>query len=182
MLLNYYLFLPCEKEAWFINHFRVLYLIFLWPLWSHLSSLSSVLDGCVQRSQSPTCLREGCSYLACFSRRPSRCRVRGKNISTVHFNKHVSKHDDLLCVITHRFYPGSFWHITDLHWDPTYRLSDNPELVCASSSKRPALRAGKFGDYVCDSPWHLINSSVYAMKHILPDPDFILWTGCVSVL
>ncbi|XP_037532773.1 acid sphingomyelinase-like phosphodiesterase 3b [Nematolebias whitei] len=72
---------------------------------------------------------------------------------------------------------GSFWHITDLHWDPTYRLSDNPELVCTSSSKRPALRAGKFGDYVCDSPWHLINSSVYAMKHILPDPDFIVWTG-----
>ncbi|XP_017271108.1 acid sphingomyelinase-like phosphodiesterase 3b [Kryptolebias marmoratus] len=72
---------------------------------------------------------------------------------------------------------GSFWHITDLHWDPSYRLTDNPELVCASSGKRPALRAGKFGDYVCDSPWQLINSSVYAMKHILPDPDFIIWTG-----
>ncbi|XP_032375475.1 acid sphingomyelinase-like phosphodiesterase 3b isoform X1 [Etheostoma spectabile] len=34
-----------------------------------------------------------------------------------------------------------------------------------------------FGDYACDSPWFLINSSVYAMKDILPDPDFILWTG-----
>lgn len=72
---------------------------------------------------------------------------------------------------------GSFWHITDLHWDPTYELSNNPELVCASSGKRPAASAGKFGDYVCDSPWHLINSSVYAMKNILPDPDFIVWTG-----
>ncbi|XP_069559946.1 acid sphingomyelinase-like phosphodiesterase 3b isoform X1 [Brachyistius frenatus] len=72
---------------------------------------------------------------------------------------------------------GNFWHITDLHWDPTYERSDTPELVCASSGKRPAASAGKFGDYVCDSPWHLINSSVYAMRKILPDPDFIVWTG-----
>ncbi|KAL7394551.1 hypothetical protein ABVT39_027788 [Epinephelus coioides] len=72
---------------------------------------------------------------------------------------------------------GNFWHITDLHWDPTYKLSDNPELVCASSGKQPAVNAGKYGDYVCDSPWLLINSSVYAMKDILPDPDFIVWTG-----
>uniref|UniRef100_A0A3B5ATB3 Acid sphingomyelinase-like phosphodiesterase n=1 Tax=Stegastes partitus TaxID=144197 RepID=A0A3B5ATB3_9TELE len=73
--------------------------------------------------------------------------------------------------------PGNFWHITDLHWDPTYELSNNPELVCASSGNRPAAGAGKFGDYVCDAPWHLINSSVHAMKNILPDPDFIVWTG-----
>lgn len=72
---------------------------------------------------------------------------------------------------------GSFWHITDLHWDPTYKLTDSPELVCESSGKRPAANAGKYGDYVCDSPWHLINSSMYAMKDILPDPDFIVWTG-----
>ncbi|XP_003977159.1 acid sphingomyelinase-like phosphodiesterase 3b isoform X2 [Takifugu rubripes] len=72
---------------------------------------------------------------------------------------------------------GTFWHITDLHWDPTYKLNDNPELVCASSGKQPAVNAGEFGDYVCDSPWSLINSSVYAMKDILPDPDFIIWTG-----
>ncbi|KAM6994522.1 acid sphingomyelinase-like phosphodiesterase 3b [Tautogolabrus adspersus] len=72
---------------------------------------------------------------------------------------------------------GTFWHITDQHLDPTYKLTDNPVLVCASSGKRPAANAGAFGDYVCDSPWHLINSSVYAMKDILPDPDFIVWTG-----
>ncbi|XP_039973142.1 acid sphingomyelinase-like phosphodiesterase 3b isoform X2 [Xiphias gladius] len=72
---------------------------------------------------------------------------------------------------------GYFWHITDLHWDPTYKLTDAPELVCASSGKRPAAKAGKFGDYACDSPLHLINSSVHAMKDILSDPDFIVWTG-----
>ncbi|KAM8846628.1 acid sphingomyelinase-like phosphodiesterase 3b [Synchiropus picturatus] len=72
---------------------------------------------------------------------------------------------------------GNFWHITDLHWDPTYRLTDDPQLVCASSGNRPAATAGNYGDYVCDSPWHLISSSLYAMKDILPDPDFIVWTG-----
>lgn len=77
-------------------------------------------------------------------------------------------------------YLGTFWHITDLHWDPTYILSDKPEQVCASSGKQPAVNAGKFGDYACDSPWHLINSTVYAMKDILPDPDFIIWTGYAS--
>lgn len=78
------------------------------------------------------------------------------------------------------FNPGNFWHITDLHWDPTYKVTDNPQRVCASSGNRPAANAGSFGDYACDSPWLLINSSVYAMKDILPDPDFIVWTGHVE--
>ncbi|XP_026883006.2 acid sphingomyelinase-like phosphodiesterase 3b [Electrophorus electricus] len=73
---------------------------------------------------------------------------------------------------------GSFWHITDLHWDPTYNLGNgNSESVCVSSGSRPTPHAGKFGDYLCDSPWDLINSSVHAMRDILPDPDFIIWTG-----
>ncbi|CAK6959049.1 acid sphingomyelinase-like phosphodiesterase 3b [Scomber scombrus] len=72
---------------------------------------------------------------------------------------------------------GNFWHITDLHLDPSYKLTDNPEQVCNSSGNRPAAKAGIYGDYACDSPWQLINSSVYAMKDILPDPDFIVWTG-----
>ncbi|XP_020365048.1 acid sphingomyelinase-like phosphodiesterase 3b [Oncorhynchus kisutch] len=72
---------------------------------------------------------------------------------------------------------GNFWHITDIHWDPTYKHTENPELVCASSGKRPVPSAGQFGDYLCDAPWDLINSTVYAMKYILPDPDFIVWTG-----
>ncbi|KAK7887270.1 hypothetical protein WMY93_026891 [Mugilogobius chulae] len=73
--------------------------------------------------------------------------------------------------------PGRFWHITDLHWDPTYDLTNKPDQVCASGGNRPASNAGTFGDYVCDSPWDLINSCLSAMKAILPEPDFIIWTG-----
>ncbi|XP_030073422.1 acid sphingomyelinase-like phosphodiesterase 3b isoform X1 [Microcaecilia unicolor] len=73
--------------------------------------------------------------------------------------------------------PGHFWHLTDLHLDPNYTASSNPLQVCPSAGSQPVPNAGKWGDYLCDSPWILINSSVYAMKNILPDPDFILWTG-----
>ncbi|KAJ6663536.1 hypothetical protein lerEdw1_009615 [Lerista edwardsae] len=72
---------------------------------------------------------------------------------------------------------GSFWHITDLHLDPLYTVTPDPSGVCPSAGSQPVAQAGPWGDYLCDSPWILINSSIYAMKEILPDPDFILWTG-----
>ncbi|KAJ0066504.1 hypothetical protein NL108_013972 [Boleophthalmus pectinirostris] len=81
-----------------------------------------------------------------------------------------------MCVIAHGTI-GRFWHITDLHWDPTYDPSKEPNSVCASNFNRPASNAGTFGDYVCDSSWNLISSSISAMKATLPDPDFIVWTG-----
>ncbi|PNJ89617.1 SMPDL3B isoform 3 [Pongo abelii] len=73
--------------------------------------------------------------------------------------------------------PGKFWHIADLHLDPDYKVSKDPFQVCPSAGSQPVPDAGPWGDYLCDSPWALINSSIYAMKEIEPEPDFILWTG-----
>uniref|UniRef100_A0A673MKE3 Acid sphingomyelinase-like phosphodiesterase n=1 Tax=Sinocyclocheilus rhinocerous TaxID=307959 RepID=A0A673MKE3_9TELE len=73
-----------------------------------------------------------------------------------------------------------FWHISDLHWDPSYDIGSNLASKCASSGGRPTPNAGRFGDYSCDSPWTLINSTMSAMREILPDPDFIIWTGFVD--
>ncbi|EPY89180.1 acid sphingomyelinase-like phosphodiesterase 3b precursor [Camelus ferus] len=73
---------------------------------------------------------------------------------------------------------GEFWHVSDLHLDPNYKVSEDPLQVCPSASSQPVPSAGPWGDYLCDSPWVLINSSIYAMKEIEPEPDFILWTGC----
>nr|KAF6508171.1 sphingomyelin phosphodiesterase acid like 3B [Rousettus aegyptiacus] len=73
--------------------------------------------------------------------------------------------------------PGKFWHISDLHLDPDYKVSADPLQVCPSAGSQLVSNAGPWGDYLCDSPWVLINSSVYAMKEIEPEPDFILWTG-----
>lgn len=72
---------------------------------------------------------------------------------------------------------GKFWHISDLHLDPDYKVSEDPFQVCPSAGSRPVPGAGPWGDYLCDSPWVLVNSSVWAMREIEPEPDFILWTG-----
>ncbi|PFX18637.1 Acid sphingomyelinase-like phosphodiesterase 3b [Stylophora pistillata] len=74
---------------------------------------------------------------------------------------------------------GSFWQVTDFHYDKTYQSPTDPGKICNSQtpfSQTPS-HAGKWGNYLCDSPWRLINSSVYAMKSIEPNPDFIIWTG-----
>ncbi|MGH0153486.1 UNVERIFIED_CONTAM: hypothetical protein FKN15_058351 [Acipenser sinensis] len=60
-------------------------------------------------------------------------------------------------------------------------MSSDPKSVCPSSGSQAVHNAGRWGDYLCDSPWDLINSSVYTMRHILPDPDFILWTGTAEL-
>uniref|UniRef100_A0A8D0B2A7 Sphingomyelin phosphodiesterase acid like 3B n=1 Tax=Salvator merianae TaxID=96440 RepID=A0A8D0B2A7_SALMN len=65
----------------------------------------------------------------------------------------------------------------NLHLDPEYKLAEDPLKVCPSAGTQPVANAGAWGDYLCDAPWILVNSSIYAMKKILPDPDFILWTG-----
>ncbi|XP_068121562.1 acid sphingomyelinase-like phosphodiesterase 3b [Hyperolius riggenbachi] len=72
---------------------------------------------------------------------------------------------------------GYFWHLTDLHLDPNYTVTSDPGKVCPSAGDQLVTDPGKWGNYLCDSPGALINSSIYAMKAILPDPDFILWTG-----
>ncbi|XP_076993636.1 acid sphingomyelinase-like phosphodiesterase 3b [Tamandua tetradactyla] len=88
---------------------------------------------------------------------------------------------ELLIFLAHwrvaRAEPGKFWHISDLHLDPDYKVSQDPLQVCPSAGSQPVPNAGPWGDYLCDSPWALINSSIHAMKEIEPEPDFILWTG-----
>ncbi|GCC23712.1 cyclic GMP-AMP phosphodiesterase SMPDL3A [Chiloscyllium punctatum] len=72
---------------------------------------------------------------------------------------------------------GQFWHITDLHLDPTYHLTDDPTKVCFSSMGRPAKHAGPYGGYLCDSPYRLIQSAFKFMKDAKLQPSFVIWTG-----
>ncbi|CAL8391820.1 unnamed protein product [Gadus morhua 'NCC'] len=73
--------------------------------------------------------------------------------------------------------PGRFWHITDLHLDASYHLADDPTKVCLSSKGAPAANAGPYGDFLCDSPYSLIQSAFNHMNHMTPQADFIIWTG-----
>lgn len=77
---------------------------------------------------------------------------------------------------------GRFWHITDLHLDPTYHLAPDPTKVCFSSKGVPATNAGVYGDFLCDSPYLLIQSAFTHMAPLTQPEDFIIWTGSVHVL
>eukprot|EP00058_Branchiostoma_floridae_P018145 XP_002603634.1 hypothetical protein BRAFLDRAFT_101365 [Branchiostoma floridae] len=74
---------------------------------------------------------------------------------------------------------GRFWFITDIHYDPSYMRPHQPGRVCDSlgPGMEPPGNPGPWGDHDCDPPWRTINSSVYAMKAIDPNPDFILRGG-----
>uniref|UniRef100_A0A1A8EJK4 Acid sphingomyelinase-like phosphodiesterase n=1 Tax=Nothobranchius korthausae TaxID=1143690 RepID=A0A1A8EJK4_9TELE len=72
---------------------------------------------------------------------------------------------------------GRFWHITDLHLDPSYHLNQDPTKVCFSSKGAPATHAGVFGDFLCDSPYSLIQSAFSSMAPLTRQQDFIIWTG-----
>ncbi|XP_012684764.1 acid sphingomyelinase-like phosphodiesterase 3a [Clupea harengus] len=72
---------------------------------------------------------------------------------------------------------GKFWHISDLHLDPTYHVTEDRTKVCLSSKGYPASDPGAFGDFMCDSPYQLILSAFQFMKHSFPQPDFMIWTG-----
>eukprot|EP00066_Takifugu_rubripes_P006614 XP_003971549.2 PREDICTED: acid sphingomyelinase-like phosphodiesterase 3a [Takifugu rubripes] len=72
---------------------------------------------------------------------------------------------------------GRFWHITDLHLDPTYHMSPDPTKVCFSSKGVPVTQAGLFGDFLCDSPYSLIQSALAHMAPLTQPLDFIIWTG-----
>lgn len=71
---------------------------------------------------------------------------------------------------------GTFWHVTDFHYDLNYTISGNPEKMCW---KTPGASGsvGEFGDYSCDAPMSLLTSAVDAMIKFDRSPDFILWTG-----
>lgn len=85
----------------------------------------------------------------------------------------------LLCVI--RLRAGKrFLHISDLHYDPHYRPSSNPNDECCH---RGAGSSGKYGQLAsnsisqCDSPQSLLDSAFSFIKNTFPDLEFIIWTG-----
>ncbi|XP_036172905.1 acid sphingomyelinase-like phosphodiesterase 3a isoform X1 [Myotis myotis] len=72
---------------------------------------------------------------------------------------------------------GQFWHVTDLHLDPTYHITDDHTKVCASSKGTNASNPGPFGDVMCDSPYHLILSAFDFIKNSGQEASFMIWTG-----
>ncbi|XP_053448196.1 acid sphingomyelinase-like phosphodiesterase 3a [Nycticebus coucang] len=72
---------------------------------------------------------------------------------------------------------GQFWHVTDLHLDPTYHITDDHTKVCSSSKGANASNPGPFGDVLCDSPYQLILSAFEFIKNSGQEAYFMIWTG-----
>ncbi|XP_012499256.1 PREDICTED: acid sphingomyelinase-like phosphodiesterase 3a [Propithecus coquereli] len=72
---------------------------------------------------------------------------------------------------------GQFWHVTDLHLDPTYHITDDHTKVCSSSKGANASNPGPFGDVLCDSPYQLILSVFDFIKNSGQEASFMIWTG-----
>ena len=69
---------------------------------------------------------------------------------------------------------GYFWHFTDTHIYPEYKQGSNP---FAGFCRALTGKAGKYGNYRCDSPVLLLNTAVEAMIKRIGEPDFVLYGG-----
>ncbi|XP_023570013.1 acid sphingomyelinase-like phosphodiesterase 3a [Octodon degus] len=72
---------------------------------------------------------------------------------------------------------GQFWHVTDLHLDPTYHITADRTKVCSSSKGASASDPGPFGDVLCDAPYRLIVSAFDFIKNSGQEASFMIWTG-----
>ncbi|NXO53564.1 ASM3A phosphodiesterase, partial [Aramus guarauna] len=72
---------------------------------------------------------------------------------------------------------GQFWHVSDLHLDPSYHITPDRTKVCSSSKGANASNPGPFGDFLCDSPYQLILSAFAFMKDSKQQVSFMIWTG-----
>ncbi|XP_063773328.1 acid sphingomyelinase-like phosphodiesterase 3a isoform X2 [Pseudophryne corroboree] len=73
--------------------------------------------------------------------------------------------------------PGQFWHISDLHLDFSYHLTDDHTKVCLSSKGVNASNPGIYGDFMCDAPYGLILSAIQFIKDSKQKVEFMIWTG-----
>ena len=78
----------------------------------------------------------------------------------------------VLLLTHHTLADDYFWHINDLHYDPSY--PDNPESCFKDV---PPEDRGEYGNIECDAPWKLIQSAVEAMAMEGRYPKFIVWSG-----
>jgi len=82
---------------------------------------------------------------------------------------------------------GNFLHITDIHYDASYK-ADSPVhcliekigIKCCRPYNipiKPYEKADKWGNYNCDTPYHFVNKTLEWIRLNIPKLDFIIYTG-----
>lgn len=83
---------------------------------------------------------------------------------------------------------GTFVHLTDIHYDPNYKAGSPVHclsgklfgLACCRSYNipiEPHVKANKWGDLSCDTPFLFVNKTFEWIRLNIPDIDFIVYTG-----
>eukprot|EP00897_Mesotaenium_endlicherianum_P002237 jgi/Mesen1/2040/ME000149S01034 len=70
---------------------------------------------------------------------------------------------------------GVFLHISDIHYDPLYRVGATPRSSCRGS--KVGQQDWVLGQYGCDSPLSLLKSATGEMARVGKHADFIVVTG-----
>ena len=82
---------------------------------------------------------------------------------------------------------GNFLHITDIHYDPNYKVGSPVHcllgkigLGCCRAYNipvEPYERANKWGNYHCDTSYNFVNRTLEWIRINIPKIDFIIYTG-----
>uniref|UniRef100_A0A915CJW6 Calcineurin-like phosphoesterase domain-containing protein n=1 Tax=Parascaris univalens TaxID=6257 RepID=A0A915CJW6_PARUN len=73
---------------------------------------------------------------------------------------------------------AQFLQLSDFHFDRDYSAQfGNVAEKCHQKSNVKRSKLGQFGDYACDAPKSLIKKTLAAAKEVIPNPDFVFWTG-----
>lgn len=73
--------------------------------------------------------------------------------------------------------------ITDIHYDANYSTSGKIVDMCHVPLNGASTddNISKWGNFDCDTSWPLVENALQFLKQQYPDPDFVLWTGLVSL-
>ena len=76
--------------------------------------------------------------------------------------------------------PIRILQLTDIHLDHRYQegaATDCGMIICCREGVDGSGRAGKYGDYSCDLPVATLESLTHHLRHLDPQPDFVIYTG-----
>jgi hypothetical protein len=66
--------------------------------------------------------------------------------------------------------------LNDIHYDPNYVATGNPENSCRKAVSKPNASYA-FGQYGCDAPQLVIGSLLSYARSVAPSPDFVVIAG-----
>ncbi|KAL0214773.1 hypothetical protein P9112_006957 [Eukaryota sp. TZLM1-RC] len=78
-----------------------------------------------------------------------------------------------LILLAHCSDVGKIWFINDIHYQWTYKVGSDPKHHCNKGTGD----AGPYGNFKCNTPLSLLESTLDFMNKVEPNPDYLAWLG-----